>query len=45
VRLEAMSTPYPLHRADANPGRRRHRRTAPVAGRRRRTSQRQGDHV
>jgi hypothetical protein len=21
VRLEAMSTPYPLHRADANPGR------------------------
>src|SRR6266481_1520693 len=25
VRLEAMSTPYPLHRADANPDRLRHR--------------------
>jgi len=30
VRLEAMSTPYPLYRADANPGRLRHRRTGPV---------------
>jgi hypothetical protein len=44
VRLEAMGTPYPLHRADANSGRLRHRRTAPVAGRRRRASQRKGDH-
>src|SRR6202521_4534393 len=45
VRLEAMSTPYPLHRADANPGRFRHRRTAPVTGSRWRASQRQGDHT
>ena len=45
VRLEAMSTPYPLHRADANPGRLRHRRTAPVTGRRWRASQGQGDHT
>jgi len=45
VRLEAMSTPYPLYRADANPGRLRHRRTAPVTGRRRWASQRQGDHT
>src|SRR5712672_413166 len=45
VRLEAMSTPYPLHRADANPGRLRHRRTGPVTGRRRRAGQRQGDHA
>ena len=45
VRLEAMSTPYPLHRTDANPGcpRHRHRRTAPVTGRRRWASQRQGE--
>ena len=45
VRLEAMSTPYPLHRADANSGRLRHRRTGPVTGCRRRPSQRQGDHT
>ncbi len=45
VRLEAMSTPDPLYRADANPGRLRHRRTGPVTGRRRRASQRQGDHT
>ena len=45
VRLEAMSTPYPLHRADADPGRLRHRRTGPVTGRRRRACQRQGDHT
>ena len=45
VRLEAMSTPYPLYRADANSGRLRHRRTGPVTGRRRRPSQRQGDHT
>src|SRR6478752_2882155 len=45
VRLEAMSTPYPLHRTDANPGCLRHRRTAPMTGRRRRASQRQGDHA
>src|SRR5712671_8123703 len=45
VRLEAMSTPYPLHRADANPDRLRHRRTGPVTGRRRRASQRQDDHT
>jgi len=45
VRLETMSTPYPLHRADADPGRFRHRRTGPVAGRRRRAGERQGDHA
>lgn len=45
VRLEAMSTPYPLHRADADPGCLRHRRTGPVTGRRRRACQRQGDHT
>jgi len=42
VRLEAMSTPYPLRRADADPGCLRHRRTGPVTGRRRRACQRQG---
>ena len=45
VRLEAMSTPYPLHRTDADPGCLRHLRTGPVTGRRRRASQRQGDHT
>jgi len=45
VRLEAMSTPYPLHRADADPGCLRHRRTGPVTGRRRRPCQRPGDHT
>src|SRR6202048_3526325 len=45
VRLEAMSTPYSLPRADANPGHFRHRRTAPVTGSRWRASQRQGDHT
>src|SRR5882724_9976842 len=43
--LEAMSTPSPLYRADASPGRLRHRRTGPVTGRRRWASQRQGDHT
>src|SRR3979490_2098081 len=41
VRLEATSTPYPLHRTDAGPGCLRHLRTGPVTGRRRRASQRQ----
>jgi len=45
VRLEAMSTPYPLYRADADPGCLRHRRTGPMTGRRRRACQRQGDHT
>src|SRR5215213_370833 len=45
VRLEAVSTPYPLHRADANPSHLRHRRTSPVTGRLGRASQRQGDHT
>src|SRR6266404_8469949 len=45
VRLEAMSTPYPLHRADANPSRFRHRRTGPVTGHLGRAGQRQGDHT
>ena len=45
VRLEAMSTPDPLHRADADPDRLRHRRAAPVAGCRRRAGQCQGDHT
>jgi hypothetical protein len=39
-----MSTPYPLHRTDANPSRLRHRRTGPVTGRLGRAGQRQGDH-
>src|SRR5258705_13874505 len=39
VRLEAMSTPYPLHRADANPDRLRHGRTVPGTGPRRRAPQ------
>src|SRR5437764_1205746 len=45
VRLEAMSTPYPLHRADANPSGLRHCRTGPVTGRLGRAGQRQGDHT
>src|ERR1700731_237663 len=44
VRLEAMSTPYPLHRADANPGRLRHRRTGPVTGCRPRPTQPESYH-
>ena len=39
-----MSTPDPLHRADANPSRFRHRRTGPVTGRLGRAGQRQGYH-
>src|SRR5260370_20773803 len=34
VRLETMSAPYPLYRADANPGRLRHRGATPVTSRR-----------
>src|SRR5439155_25334513 len=45
VRFETMSTAYPLYRADAISGRLRHRQTGPVTGRRRRASQRQGDHT
>src|SRR5665213_3019593 len=45
VRLAAMSTPYPLHRAHADPGGLRHRRTGPVTGSRRQACQRQGDHT
>jgi hypothetical protein len=45
VRLEAMSTPYPLHRAHADPGCLHHRRTGPVTGRRRQACQRQADHT
>jgi acyl-CoA synthetase (AMP-forming)/AMP-acid ligase II len=42
---EICARGYPLYRADANPGRLRHRRTGPVTGRRRWPSQRQGDHT
>jgi hypothetical protein len=36
MRPQAMSAPDPLHRADANPSRPRHRRARPMAGGRRR---------
>src|SRR5215475_12012972 len=45
VRLEAMGTPDPLHRADADPDRLRHRRAGPVAGRGWRACQRQSNHA
>ena len=45
VRLEAMSTPYPLHRTDADAGRFGHGGAGPVAGRRRRFGQRHGHHT
>jgi hypothetical protein len=44
MRLEAVSAPYPLHRADADRGRLGHCRTGPMAGRWRRARERQGHH-
>jgi hypothetical protein len=45
MRLKTMCTPYPLHRADADPRRLGHRRASPVAGCRRRPGQRQRNHT
>ena len=45
MRLKTMCTPYPLHRADADPRRLGHRRASPVAGCWRRPAQRQGNHT
>jgi hypothetical protein len=43
MRPKAMSTPYALHRADADPRGLRHRCAGPVAGFQRRPSLRQGN--
>ena len=42
MRPKTVSTPDPLHRTDADPGRFRHRRAGPVAGRRWRSGQASG---